>query len=263
LFPGFVAVALALIGAFVYRPRRHEGTKNVSFAPLAYFLGLLIAIDISLGFNGVTYRVLYRYVLPFRGLRVPARMGIMAGFSLAVLAGYGVAWLMDRIRPSRVAPALTLIAALILTEYASRPIDMMIIPMSPLPVYADMLRDVGDSPPASVVEFPVSDKSDPTYMYYSTFHWQSLVNGYSGFFPRWYREFTATLLNLPDGGAIGYIKRRHRARYLIIHGERLYGGRYPELIEALDRRADLKLVSRTPAAREGQHGEASLYRILY
>ena len=34
-------------------------------------------------------------------------------------------------------------------------------------------------------------------------------------------------------------------------------------IEALGRRTDVKLISRQPAEREGQHGETSLYRILY
>src|SRR5205823_6397985 len=65
----------------------------------AYAAGLLIAFDMSLGFNGVSYGALYHYVLPFRGLRIPARMGIMVGFSLAVLAGFGIDRL-ARARPS-------------------------------------------------------------------------------------------------------------------------------------------------------------------
>ena len=41
----------------------------------AYGLGLLLAFDVSLGFNGVLYRGLYEYFLPFQALRIPARMG--------------------------------------------------------------------------------------------------------------------------------------------------------------------------------------------
>ena len=33
-----------------------------------------------------------------------------------------------------------------------------------------------------IVEFPVRDY-DPTYMFWSTYHWHSLVNGYSGYSP--------------------------------------------------------------------------------
>jgi len=253
LFPGFVAIALALVGLV----RARGGS-----AQIAYTLGLLIAVDLSLGFNGFSYRVLYDYVLPFRGLRIPARMGIIAGFSLAVLAGYGAAWIGARIRPSRAAPVLAAIGALMLVEYASRPIDLTIVPLTPLAVYNDMLRDIDDTPAAAVAEFPASEGDDPTYMYYSTFHWQHLVNGYSGFFPPWYGTYRAAMAALPEDDGIR-VAKNHEARYLVVHGERLYGGRYAELIDGLDRRADLQLISRHPAAREGQHGEASLYRILY
>ena len=274
LFPGFVALALAILGSVIRWPRRHEDTKqkNLFFVPswlrgrsiqLAYLLGLVVAVDLSLGFNGVTYRPLYDYVLPFRGLRIPARMGIVAGFSLAVLAGFGVAWIADRVRPARaVVPSLVAIGALMIAEYASRPIDLTIVPTSPLPIYGDMVRDIGDAPTAAITEFPASPLDDPTYMYYSTFHWQLLVNGYSGFFPSWYLEYTKALLKMPDAEAIRYMQT-HQARYLIVHGERLHGGRYQELIDQLDGQSRLKLISRQPAAREGQHGEASLYRILY
>src|SRR5262249_32941642 len=87
LFPGFVAVALA---AAAFLPRRQSPIHQFATSPIAYLAGLFIAFDMSLGFNGISYGLLYKYVLPFRGLRIPARMGIMVGFSLAVLAGYGV-----------------------------------------------------------------------------------------------------------------------------------------------------------------------------
>ena len=81
LFPGFVAVALAIVG-LVPRKRKHPSTsaprhpENQRAVPLAYALGLLLAFDVSLGFNGVIYRGLYDYFLPFKALRIPARMGI-------------------------------------------------------------------------------------------------------------------------------------------------------------------------------------------
>ena len=263
LFPGFVAIAIALIGAFVRLPRRHDSWFRGRSIQIAYGLGLILAIDLSLGFNGFTYPILYKYVLPFRGLRIPARMGIIAGFTLAVLAGYGVAWIADRVRPSRaVAPVLTAISVLILVEYASKPLDLLIVPTEPLPVYADVLQDKGDSPTAALVEFPVSAVDDPTYMYYSTFHWQHLVNGYSGFFPPWYRRFINVIDGLPNEDSMRFLKE-HETRYLVLHGERLYGARFSELVESLDGRSDLKRISIRPAARQGQHGETALYRVLY
>ena len=251
LFPGLVAVVLAAIALW----------PPVAAPRVAYALGLLLAFDVSLGVNGLTYRVLYDYFLPFRGLRIPARMGIMVGFSLAVLAGYGAARLSGALRSSRArAAATTLLGALMIAEYASKPIDLQLVPTSAPEVYADVLRDRGDSPTAQLFEFPASPLDDPTYMYFSTFHWQHLVNGYSGFFPPSYRRLTEALENFPDDRSMDAI-REHGTRYLLVHGERLLGDRYETLLPQLDRDPGLALVSRRPAMRTGQHGEISLYRV--
>jgi len=250
LFPGFVAIVLGLIGlSSITKSPNHQITK------FAYGLGLLIAFDISLGFNGVTFRLLYEYVLPFRGLRIPARNGIIVGFSLAVLAGFGAA----RIRRT---PLLVAIAALLLVEYASWHIPMVTIPTSMPQAYADVLRDNDDNPTTTMFEYPVSAQDDPTYMYFSTFHWQHLVNGYSGFFPPSYIFLVNAAQNLPDDLSLHAIKS-HGTRYLLIHGERLLGSRYDELTAELRRRPELTFVAKSPAEREGQHGEISVFRISY
>ena len=260
LFPGFIAVALAVFGTVsALRTRRTRGTAVTAGTPgtvaFAYLLGLLVAFDISLGFNGLTFRLLYDYALPFRGLRIPARNGIIVGFSLAVLAGFAAA----RIRRPRWAVA---IAALMLAEYASWHIAMVQMPLDPPSVYADILRDNEGNPSATFFEFPVSSHDDPTYMYLSTFHWQHLANGYSGFFPPSYIFLVNAVQHLPDDASLHAIKS-HGARYLIVHGERLMGARYDELTAELRRRPELTFVTKGPAAREGQHGEISVFRISY
>ena len=74
LFPGFAAVVIAAIALW----------PPLSLVRVAYAVGLLVCIDVSLGFNGLTLRYLHEYVLPFRALRIPARMGMFTAFSLAV-----------------------------------------------------------------------------------------------------------------------------------------------------------------------------------
>ena len=249
LFPGFVVLVLAC-AAFLSRPSRRF--------LIAYGFGLLIAFDLSLGFNGISYRILYEYVLPFRGLRIPARMGVIVGFSLAVLAGFGVAELVRR-RGAWVAVVASL---LMLLEYASKPLDLRQIPTSPPESYADALQDSGDSPTAALFEFPASPFDDPSYMYYSTFHWQHLVNGYSGFFPPSYNRLVNAVKNFPDDASFDAIKS-HAPRYLLVHGERLFGGRYEQLLPELAKRSDLRLISKRPAVGPGGNGEVALYRISY
>lgn len=254
LFPGFLAMALAIVALW---PMRTRGALRLSNYQMAYAAGLLLAIDLSLGFNGITYRVLYEYALPFRGLRIPARMGIIAGFSLAVLAGYGVARLTTR----RAWLALP-IAALMLLEYANRPLDLRATLTTPPASYADMVADIGGNPAGPIFEFPASPLDDPTYMYFSTFHWQYLLNGYSGFSPPSYHRLVMAMENFPDDVAMAAIKGRG-ARYLLVHGERLFGLRYRQVVDLLARRDDLKLIARRPAVGPDGHKEISLYRVEY
>jgi hypothetical protein len=253
LFPGFVAIALAVFGLW----------PPWSATRIAYGLGLLLAFDVSLGMNGLIFRALYDYFLPFKALRIPARMGLMVGFSLAVLAGYGAARLAAGIRSRVLSRAtLALVGVLMLVEYASTPLPLWFAPRQPPEGYADLVRDVGDAPTAVLFEFPTLPTSDPAYLYYSTFHWQYLINGYSGFFPPSYLKLARAVRNFPDQPSIDAIKS-HGVRYLVIHGEYLKGDRYETLLPQLARRQDMTLVSRRPWQIPGKHAEISIYRVSY
>jgi hypothetical protein len=255
LFPGFAAIALAIVALWPGRSTDRQ-SKRVK---LAYGLGLVLAFDLSLGLHGFTYRMLYDYVLPFRGLRIPARMGIMVGFSLAVLAGLGAARVAGRARSDRERRLIVAgLAVIMLVEYASKPLDLQQIPTAPPETYSDIVKDRGDSPTTAIFEFPAAPINDPIYMYYSTFHWQHLVNGYSGFFPPSYGRLSNALPGFPDIESMDAIKSRG-ARYLVIHGERLFGNRYEMLVADLDHRVDMTLVSRRPWQRR----EISAYRLSY
>jgi len=259
LFPGFVAVALALIGLWPNPdPRTQTPEPRTRFA---YALGLLLALDLSLGFNGFTYGALYDYVLPFRALRAPARMGLLVGFSLAVLAGYGVARIVEALTSrwaQRAVPVI--IGALILAEYVSTPVRVTIVSRTAPSIYADLLTDRGDSPTAVIFEYPATVEDEPTYMYYSTFHWQFLVNGYSGFFPTSYVRVVQAMKTFPDDQSLEAVKA-HGARYVVVHGERLMKWRdNPELLmRRLAGQSQLALVSRRPWLGS----EIRLYRVLY
>jgi hypothetical protein len=256
LFPGFVAIALAIVGLW---PRRRGYLRTPQFA---YALGLILAFDVSLGFNGVIYRGLYDYFLPFKALRIPARMGLMVGFSLAVLAGYGAAYVSGQLRSTAARRAvLTTIGVLMLAEYASTPLVLWAAPRNPPEAYADLLRDADHGPTSVIFEFPTGAMEDPEYLYYSTFHWQYLVNGYSGFFPPSYQKIVNAVRGFPDDTSMNMVRSRG-VRYLVIHGEWLYGARYEQLVTELDRRVDLKLISRHPWQREDKHAEISVYRVL-
>ena len=242
LFPGVVAVGLS--AAAVWPP--------VSAVRAGYAIGLLFAVDLTRGFNGLIYPALYALVPPVRALRIPALAVVLVAFSLAVLAGYGAA----RVRRRGVIATL---ACAVLAESLSIPMPLRTFPASPPPVYADIARDNPDD--GTIVELPMIYSADPRfqdqiYMYYSTFHWQKLVNGYSGFFPPSYLEAAAILRTFPDNRSLEALAARH-TRYVVIHGERMGAEEYQRIVGAVDTcGCGLTLVARRP----WQGKEISVYR---
>lgn len=257
LFPGFVALLLTLVA--IWPP--------LSRARVAYVLGALVAADLTLGFNGWLYPSLYDNLVALRGLRVPARMGLMVGAALAVLAGFGMARLAGRmsVRGERVLAA-ALIAG-VLTDVWVAPLGLTRVAEDAPLIYFDMLRDKGDPPrttlarrasdprPAVLLELPIQ-RDAPTYMYYSTFHWQTLVNGYSGFFSGRYIDLSNRLREFPAEDSAALLGSLG-VRYLTVHGEFLAPDEYQRITRRLDRMGpEFRLVNRRP----WQGAEISLYR---
>src|SRR6185369_10723624 len=70
------------------------------------------------------------------------------------------------------------------------------------------------------------------YAYYSTFHFQPLINGYSGFWAAPYIAMVRAARGFPDAAALATL-RDHQVQYILIH-ERFYGReQYAELLAQL------------------------------
>jgi len=222
LFPGVLAVALAIVALW----------PPISVVRLAYLVGLLFAFNSSLGYGGVGYGWLYDHIMPYHGIRVPARWGVMAGFALAVLSGFGLDRLTSRLRSRAARTSLVIVACgLALAEYRQSAVPLVDAPTE-LPAPYQRFRSM---PPTVLVELPL-DRS--TYaMYFSTFHWQNIVNGYSGMFPPWFFElYNAVDRDFPNGRAIRHF-RDHQVEYLLVHRGLFAPNRRSEcarIVEALE-----------------------------
>jgi hypothetical protein len=93
-------------------------------------------------------------------------------------------------------------------------------------------------------------------MYYSTFHWQNLLNGYSGFLPPSYDDLVRTLTVFPDDDSIWVLRQRHK-QYVVVHGELMASVDYERLIHNVSARPELVLVARRP----WKDREIALYRL--
>jgi hypothetical protein len=246
LFSGIAVPALAIVGMW----------PPLSAARVGYAVTLAVAFELSLGFHGLVYPWLHEYVLPYRGLRVPARMGMLVGLSLAILAGFGVARLCARVRRPAAAAALCIgIGALVFVEYRSR-LLLEYIWLRPPPVY----DAISAEPNAVVLELPMIAPDvalEPAYMYFSTFDWHRLVNGYSGFSPPSYQALLRLMATFPNDEGMSELRRRH-VSFIVVHGAFYKPMEYDDVVRRLDERRDVQLIRTS----RWQRRDSRVYRLL-
>jgi hypothetical protein len=251
LFPGLTAIVLAVL-ALLWRPRPIR---------LIYLAGLLVAVDFSLGVNGLVYPWLLEPGSPFRGLRAPGRFAILVNLALALLAAWGVTRVRGFTRSAtarRVTPAVC--AVLLVIEYWSAPLPLRTVPQRPLLVH----QWLAQQPPSVVLELPMwfsgaDPQHDAEYEYYSTFHWQSLVNGYSGYYPRAYIGLLERMRHFPSGPSIEAL-HEIGVDFIVIHLDRYKPADREALLEAMDQRtAYFTFVATFP----DRHGSARVYRLTW
>jgi hypothetical protein len=154
------------------------------------------------------YSVLYENVPGFEGLRVPARYAMIAGVFLSVVAGFGAAAIIRRLRAGAVVVATLAVVFLIEVTFVPMPRNLAwgdgavappprIEPAGDAPAVYHQLATMPDG--TVVMELPFGDPAwELRYVYYSTVHWRRLVNGYSGAFPRGYSIRVALLQRIAE-----------------------------------------------------------------
>jgi len=80
---------------------------------------------------------------------------------------------------------------------------------------------------------------DGLYMLNSTWHWQPIVNGYSGFFPMTFMELADYTSRFPDERSIAYLKRRG-GDLIVVHGTLMEPSVFGEMTASLLARPDIE-----------------------
>jgi hypothetical protein len=229
LFPGVVPIGLALAGL----------VPPLGSVRLAYSAGLLIAFDGSLGFNGVSYPLLYDWFSPIRGLRVPARFSVLVALSLAVLAGFGARRLLT---PARRPWAGSVgFAALVIVSVVN---VWPVLPLRPVwpeapPVYGAL----AGSRHVVLAEFPFPNDYvyNTPYMYFALWHWAPMINGYSGFMPKSYETFQTGVADFPGPSSIATLEMRGVTHVTVNCA--LYRGGCDALLDRIDEIHDFRKVA--------------------
>jgi hypothetical protein len=214
LFPGVLIVVLAIVGLF---------GRERSPVQIAYLLAMSAAFETSLGLYGFSYTFLFDHFSAFRGFRALARLGLFAIFFLSLLGAYGYATIIVGLGTIARRIVLVVTVSLLLMEYRVDGLPLAIYPTTPPPLYAWLAQQ----PRGVVAEVPMPlldlwPGDDPQVSYMSTFHWQPLVNGYSGFMPRSYADRLMALRSFPSDESLQRL-RHDRVRYLVVHLRRYPG----------------------------------------
>lgn len=244
LFPGAIVTLLAFTALLLRPPVPRL---------LTYLLLLVFSFDLSLGFSGVTFPILSRFVPPFRGLRAVARLDIFVILFLSILAAYGYSFIVHASRPAVRAVLCAALIGAMLAEYATT-VRLTPFPASAPAIYAALARQ----PPGVVAEVPVKEPGDANEAraaYFSTFDWLPLVNGYSGNFPPSYLSRVERLSEFPSDRALLQL-RRDGVAYLIVHEASYTTSRARQVEETLMRAGMADL-----GAFDAGDGQARLYRL--
>ncbi len=231
LFPGVVATLLAAVGLAAAPWTRRKW---------AYVAAGIVAFDLSLGTNGLLLPLLRELAIPYRGLRAPARAGILVLLTVSVLAGWGMTVVLSRARSTMArGGTLALLLLVCLLEYRTPP-DIWDVPASSQGEHLGLMRG------AVAIELPVAlperlDRSvDAYYMVARIGTWPSLVNGYSGYHPDDYLTLAERIRAFPDDRALNEIARVG-VTLMAVH-ERWYAERFKEIVDALALRRDVDRV---------------------
>jgi hypothetical protein len=249
LLPGVVTVLLALNGIF----------GSTSRARYPYVVGLIFAIVMTAGANGVLYGWLFEHVQFFRALRSPARFEILVLLCLAVLSAYGMTSLLDRIGSAKRRVGVTVaVVMLLMTEFASGP------RIAPVPAPSKVDAYLARKPPAVIVELPLlSDKGmwgslDWLYMYQGLPHFHKMLNGYSGYAPASFYQTRELMSGFPDDRSIAFLRRR-RVDYVVIRTGKYESADAAILLGRVQQRDELSLEVMFTA---GPAGGEELFKVI-
>lgn len=202
LFPGIILVALAVVGLLRTR------------IPVVWFYVALtmVAVWASLGPQGGLY-VWLADVIPFMSfLRAPVRFGVLALMGVSIFAGWGIAAITTHSRRAAV------VAALLMSLVA---FELRVAwPLRPVPPVPEAYQLLAGMPRAGtvVLHFPYRQGEwfpHVEHMFWSMWHWQPLVNGYSDYIPQDVIDLAIPVNSFPSEEAFAILKARD-VRYVVI-----------------------------------------------
>jgi len=266
LFPGLTSVILALGGLWLAAETRGKERKSWGDQRF-YLIFLVVAFILTLGpyyhlgedFRiPLPYQLFYHYFPGFKAMRVPARFGMTVMFALAVLAGYGMRAFQEWVKRKRVHVSYRVLLyvlpiILVVGEFSVVPgtTTTYSFPGKEVPPVYRWLASLKES--VAIVELPMLHdgyfplRAEFQYTYYSAFHWQKTVNGWSGFLPPLFWELYDGLRSFPDPWSLTALQGVG-VDYAIVHADKVGPGKLAGILALASEGGPLEWVGRFGAA---------------
>lgn len=245
LFPGLFLVSFAVVGLFERRFGRIRWTL-LAIVVTGFILSLGFSTPVFGRDISLPYRLFYDWLPGFRAIRVPARFGHLALVGLGGLAGLGLnlGWqylktLIDE-HNWQFAWVGVIVAGLALI-WADTSTTMNLPP--PLPVDNPRPDYVYlDEHPGTMLEMPMGEGPVASAWpnFWSTKHWNPVVNGFSGIVPPTYDLLRERSRQIPDPEAIRLMQGLG-IDYIVVHKE-MPAERREEVEEGLKLNSSVVLV---------------------
>jgi hypothetical protein len=274
-FVGLIALGLAALAVGAWRWRRGPADPPDAWlparvwVPAAAALALLL-VALSLGRDVMLfghrlgpgpYRLLYDWVPGFRLVRIPERLGLLAMLFVALLVARGLSLL----RAARLPLVAAVLAALVPLEHLSPlPFTEQVPVGRAVPAVYSWLRD---DRARALAELPVRGeglvREETLEMYFSTYHWKPIIEGYTAFPSLLTRVLRRLAAEFPSG-ASRQAMQRIGVDTVVVHrgrpaGHELYA-RLPEAVAAGFLRREAVFAG--PGARLYDSDSDEVYRIL-
>jgi hypothetical protein len=216
LFPGIGVLILAAVG--LHAARNTHGPPKSRRIALTYLTLVILAAWASFGPQAGLYSVLDAMVPGMSLVRAPSRLGVVVTFGISVLAGYGVASLARR--KAWIGPVLVILLACEL-GVRSDEWGWPSWPLRRVPPLSEAYQRLATLPRGPLVEFPFPYVSSDFHnharpMFWSTFHWQPLVNGYSDIIPADFAPIVRPINAFPDPVSFRIMQDR-QVKYVLWH----------------------------------------------
>jgi hypothetical protein len=248
-FVGFAAAAAAIAG-IVATARIAPGRRRAAglLAGTTAVVALLLSLGPVVRVGGAVlgpgpYALLHSLVPPARGMASPERIGVLVTFGVAVLAGLGLAALLERLtRPLRLGATCALAIALPLEHWAPPGRGAAVPTGSDLPAVYASLRGPADP----LIELPLyPDKARKlwaAHLYFSTLHWRPLPIGRTSFYPPAHDFLAWSLRGFPDDTSLALLDRLG-IRTVVVHPRVWTADERRPRLAALEAEPRLRLVS--------------------